>query len=95
MFMSINVIKMFYEKSTKNRYDFYPLNVRVSKKYQIYISSFLISYEYGINFICMLIGFKDTYGDKKYQNAVFTRFLPKGADFQKSTRHLSDQSVIQ
>ena len=65
------------KKSTKNRYDFDPLNVRISKKYQIHISSFLISYEYGINFICMLIGYKDTYGaKKKYQNTVFTHFSP-------------------
>ena len=67
---------MFYEKSTKNRYDFYPLYVRISKKYQIYISSFLISYEYDINFICMLIGFKDTYGDKKVPKYSFYPFSP-------------------
>ena len=67
---------MCYEKSTKNRYDFYPLNFRISKRYQICISHFLISYEYDINFICMLIGFKDTYGTKKVPKYSFYPFSP-------------------
>ena len=67
---------MFCEKSTKNRYDFYPLSVRISKKYQICICNFLISYEYDVNFICMLIASKDTYGAKKVPKYSFYPFSP-------------------